>query len=231
MDSGFLAAQVFDDRRQAGRELAAAVAALEGLARPIVLALPRGGVPVGFEVARLLGAPLDVLVVRKIGVPGQEELALGAVASGGACYVNAEVVAEVGLPRELLDRLRDRELVEVERRNREYRGDRPMPDLAKRSVIIVDDGAATGATVEAAISALRGQAPAEIVVGLPVAPADTCQQLAAAADRLVCLHRPVFFYALGAWYVDFSQVSDDEVRDLLAQADHLATGQARAGNR
>lgn len=218
MDLGFLPAQVFSDRRHAGRELAESVAALPNLVRPIVLALPRGGVPVGFEVAARLGAPLDVLVVRKIGTPGQEELALGAVASGGACYLNAEVIADLGIPDEAVDRIRVREQAEVERRERAYRGDRPAPDLGGRSVIIVDDGAATGATVEAAVAALRGRQPAEIVVALPVAPADTCERLRAASDRLVCLRQPLYFYALGAWYVDFSQVTDEEVRDFLLRA-------------
>lgn len=209
---------VFSDRREAGQMLAAAVAKLPELQRPIVLALPRGGVPVGFEVARQLHAPLDVLVVRKLGTPGQEELALGAVAFGEAVYLNRTVIDELRIPEEVVDEIKAREMTEVERRTARYRGDRPLPDLGERSVIVVDDGAATGATAEAAIKALRGQHPAEIVLALPVAPGDTCDRLRAVADRLVCLRSPELFFAIGEWYVDFTQVSDEEVRVLLEQA-------------
>lgn len=172
----------------------------------------------GFEVACALHSPLDVLVVRKLGAPGQEELALGAVALGGALYLNTDLIAEMQLPQHLVDEIRDRELAEVRQRNERYRGERPWPDLRARSVIVVDDGAATGATAEAAIAALRGQGPAEIVVALPVAPADTCARLRDAADRFVCLRAPELFLALGSWYLDFEQVSDEEVRDLLQRA-------------
>jgi Predicted phosphoribosyltransferases len=199
--------------------LAAAVERLPNLRRPIVLALPRGGVPVGFEVARQLHAPLDVLVVRKLGTPGQEELALGAVAIGEAIYLNAALIEELGIPEQVIAQIRAHEMGEVERRTMRYRGDRPLPELRGRSVIVVDDGAATGATAEAAIQALRGQHPAEIVVALPVAPGDTCDRLRAVADRLVCLHSPELFFAIGAWYLDFTQVSDDEVRDLLRRTE------------
>lgn len=198
--------------------LAAAVAQLPELQRPIVLALPRGGVPVGVEVARQLHAPLDVLVVRKLGTPGQEELALGAVAFGEAIYLNRTVIDELHIPEQVVDEIKAREMAEVERRTARYRGDRPLPDLGERSVIVVDDGAATGATAEAAIRALRGQHPAEIVVALPVAPGDTCDRLRAVADRLVCLRSPELFFAIGEWYLDFTQVSDEEVRDLLERA-------------
>jgi putative phosphoribosyl transferase len=198
--------------------LAEAVGALPNLMDPIVLALPRGGVPVGFEVARRLRAPLDVLIVRKLGTPGQEELAMGAVASGGAEYLNAELIAELRLGHGVLDRTREREMAEVERRARRYRGDLPWPELRGRSVIVVDDGAATGATALAAIAALRRQLPAEVVIALPVAPRDTCDRLRAAADRLVCLRTPVLFFAIGTWYLDFEQVSDDDVRALLRRA-------------
>lgn len=219
MDSGYGDQFVFTDRREAGSMLAAAVERLPNLVRPIVLALPRGGVPVGFEVARQLHAPLDVLVVRKLGAPGQEELALGAVAFGQAVYLNAALIAELGVPEQVVEQIRAREMAEVERRTMRYRGDRPLPELRGRSVIVVDDGAATGATAEAAIEALRGQHPAEIVVALPVAPRESCDRLRAVADRLVCLRSPELFFAIGAWYVDFAQVSDDEVRDLLKRAD------------
>lgn len=213
--TGYPYSSLFRDRHEAGQQLAAAVSALPGLKEPIVLALPRGGVPVGFEVATVLRAPLDALVVRKLGTPGQEELALGAVAFGGASYLNADLVAELQLPQQFVDQIRERELAEVLQRNERYRGDRPLPDLRGRSVIIVDDGAATGATVEAAIVALRSQDPAEIVVALPVAPLETCDRLREAADRFVCLRSPELFFALGSWYLDFEQVSDEEVRDLL----------------
>ena len=218
VDAGYPHLSGFRDRREAGQLLAAAVMALPELKQPIVLALPRGGVPVGFEVARSLRAPLDVLVVRKLGTPGQEELALGAVAFGGASYLNTDHIAELQLPERVIDEIREQELDEVKRRNARYRGDRPWPDLSGRSVVIVDDGAATGATSEAAVIALRSQGPAEIVVALPVAPADTCERLREAADRLVCLRSPRLFFALGSWYLDFEQVSDEEVRDLLQRA-------------
>lgn len=218
VDAGYPYVSPFRDRREAGQLLAAEVLALPGLKEPIVLALARGGVPVGFEVARALHSPLDVLVVRKLGAPGQEELALGAVALGGALYLNTDLIAEMQLPQRLVDEIRDHELAEVRRRNQRYRGERPWPNLRARSVIVVDDGAATGATAEAAIAALRGQGPAEIIVALPVAPADTCARLRSAADRLVCLRAPELFLALGTWYLDFEQVSDEEVRDLLQRA-------------
>ncbi|HSI99512.1 MAG TPA: phosphoribosyltransferase family protein [Patescibacteria group bacterium] len=191
---------------------------LPGLRDPIVLALPRGGVPVAYEVARAIGAPLDVLVVRKLGAPGQEELAIGAVASGGSEHLNRELIAALGLSLGELNLIRERERAEVRRRTARYRGDRPWPDLHGRSVIVVDDGAATGATAQAAIAALRGHRPAEVIVALPVAPADACRQLQMAADRVVCLRSPAPFLAIGNWYVEFGQVSDEEVRDLLPAA-------------
>jgi putative phosphoribosyl transferase len=218
MDAFSPSRPIFTDRREAGVMLAEAVEALPGLRDPIVLALPRGGVPVAFEVAMRLHAPLDVLIVRKLGTPGQEELALGAVASGGAEYLNAELIAELRLPQQVLDRIRQREMAEVERRTRSYRGSLPWPALRGRSAIVVDDGAATGATALAAIAALRRQLPAEVVMALPVAPKETCARLLAAADRLVCLRSPDRFLAIGAWYLDFGQVSDEDVRALLRRA-------------
>jgi putative phosphoribosyl transferase len=209
---------VFVDRRAAGAQLAAVVRTLPELQDPIVLALPRGGVPVGYEVARAIGAPLDVLVVRKLGAPDQEELAIGAVASGGSEYLNRELIDALGLSLEELDEIRGRERAEVQRRTARYRGDRPWPDLHGRSVIVVDDGAATGATALAAIAALRDHRPAEVIVALPVAPADACRHLETAADRVVCLRSPQPFLAIGNWYVEFGQVSDEEVRALLREA-------------
>jgi putative phosphoribosyl transferase len=209
---------VFADRRSAGAELATVVRTLTGLRDPIVLALPRGGVPVGYEVAQALRAPLDVLVVRKLGVPGQEELAIGAVASGGSEYLNRELLTALRLSQDELDAIRERARAEVQRRTVRYRGDRPWPDLHDRSVIMVDDGAATGATALVAIAALRGHRPAEVIVAIPVAPVDTCQRLEADADRVVCLRSPYPFLAIGTWYIDFGQVSDEEVRVLLRQA-------------
>jgi putative phosphoribosyl transferase len=222
-------ASAFRDRCEAGLILGEAVGALHGLRDPIVLALPRGGVPVAFEVARRLEAPLDVLIVRKLGAPGQEELALGAVASGGAEYLNEELIATLQMPGGMLDRIRERETAEVERRSRRYRGDRPWPELRGRSVIVVDDGAATGATALAAIAALRRQSPAEVVMALPVAPRDTCDRLRAAADRLVCIRSPELFLAIGIWYRDFGQVSDEEVVALLRMAATPSVTMAPAG--
>lgn len=220
----FRVRHAFRDRVTAGRELAAAVAALPHLVDPIVLALPRGGVPVAREVAVRIHAPLDVLVVRKLGAPGEEELALGAVATGGVEVLNDDLIREVGPTRAELDAIRRRETDEVSRRSARYRGDRPWPTLADRSAILVDDGVATGATMLAAIAALRAQDPGEVIVAVPVAPEDACRRLRAAADRVVCLRMPDPFLAIGLWYEDFRQVSDDEVRDVLDDAHRAAAG-------
>jgi putative phosphoribosyl transferase len=215
---------IFRNRREAGEMLAEAVAALPGLRDPVVLALPRGGVPVASEVARRIHAPLDVIIVRKLGTPGHEELALGAVASGGSEYLNAGLIAELQLPQPVLARIRRREMAEVERRTSSYRGNLPWPVLRGRSAIVVDDGAATGATALAAIAAIRRHLPAEVVMALPVAPQETCDHLRAAADRLVCLRSPDQFLSIGTWYLDFEQVSDEDVRALLRRA--LATSRS-----
>ena len=215
----------FVDRADAGRRLGEVVARLTGLRRPIVLALPRGGVPIGYEVARRIGAPLDVLIVRKLGTPGQEELALGAVATGGGTHLNADLIRTLGIPEEVVEQIRRRELAEVDRRSGRYRGLRAWPSLEGRSVIVVDDGAATGATALAGVAALRRQRVFEVVVALPVAPQETAGRLRQAADRVVCLEEPSAFYAIGSWYRAFDQVSDGEVIDLLARAAsaHAAT--------
>ena len=216
MPNAFLGAPAHRDRRAAGLAVADAVDDLPGLVDPIVLALPRGGVPVGREVAVRLGAPLDVLAVRKIGVPGHEELAMGAVASGGIVYLDRDIIRQIGLPPSTVDDVRDREATEVDERARRYRGRRPWPELRGRSVILVDDGVATGATMLAAIAALRPQEPREIVVAVPVAAAETRDRLVRAADRVVCVAAPDDLWAISLWYEDFAQVSDEDVEGLLA---------------
>jgi predicted phosphoribosyltransferase len=184
----------------------------------LVLALPRGGVPVGFEVARTLSAPLDVFVVRKLGVPGREELAMGAIATGGVVILNGEVVEALRLPASVIEGVAERERQELERRERAYRDDRPAPDAQDRTVILVDDGLATGATMRAAATALRKQHPARILIAVPVAATVTCDELRAEVDAIVCAATPEPFLAVGIWYEDFSQTTDDEVRELLQQA-------------
>lgn len=184
----------------------------------IVLALPRGGVPVAFEVAKALHAPLDVFVVRKLGVPGHEEYAMGALAGGGVRVLNDEIVKRLGISDAAVDAVTRDELRELERRERLYRGDRPLPELRGRTVILVDDGLATGSTMLAAVKALRAQQPARIVVAVPTAAAETCARLRSDADEVVCATTPEPFRAVGMWYDDFSQTSDEEVRELLARA-------------
>ena len=209
--------QRFRNRTDAGRQLAEKLAAYANRPGVLVLALPRGGVPVGFEVAQELGAPLDVFLVRKLGVPGYEELAMGAVATGGVRVLNDEIVRGLGISEHEIDAAAARELQELARRQRLYRGDRPPPDIAGRTVIVVDDGLATGATMRAAIQALRQQQPARIVVAVPTASPDTCEALKAEADDVVCAMTPEPFLAVGHWYEDFTQTTDDEVRELLAR--------------
>jgi predicted phosphoribosyltransferase len=184
----------------------------------LVLALPRGGVPVAFEVARALGAPLDVFLVRKLGVPGHEELAMGAIATGGVRVVNEAVVRELGIGGEVIDAVAGRERAELERRERAYRGERPAPEVRGRAVILVDDGLATGSTMRAAALAVRRQEPERVVVAAPVAARATCAELLAEVDDVVCAATPEPFYGVGRWYEDFSQTTDEEVRELLARA-------------
>jgi putative phosphoribosyl transferase len=209
----------FRDRSDAGRQLASRLEEYRERGGVLVLALPRGGVPVGFEIARALGAPLDVFVVRKLGVPGHEELAMGALATGGARVLNEEVVARVGISRAALDAVTAREREEVRRRELLYRGNRPPPEVRGRTVIVVDDGLATGATMRAAVAALRQQEPDRIVVAVPTGSAETSHDLRAEADEVVCLLTPEPFLAVGFWYEDFGQLSDDQVRSLLEAAD------------
>lgn len=207
----------FANRAQAGSELGERLVAYAGREDVIVLALPRGGVPVGREVARALGAPLDVLIVRKLGLPGQEELAMGALASGGTRVLNEELVSQLGVPAEIVDRVAAREAVELERREQRYRDGRPPPDVTGRVVILVDDGLATGSTMRAAVLALRQRRPSRIVVAVPTAPPQVASQLEGLADEVVCLMQPEPFFAVGLSYDDFSEVGDDEVRRLLDQ--------------
>ena len=206
----------FHDRREAGRLLAQELQAYAGRPDVVVLALPRGGVPVAAEVAQALGAPLDVFLVRKLGVPGHEELAMGAVASGGLGVLNAEVVSGLHIPESVIRTVAAREQQELVRREELYRGNRPPRDVRGRTVILVDDGLATGATMLAAIRALRQQQPARIVVAVPTASSETCEALKREADEVVCSITPEPFVAVGQWYDDFSQTTDAEVRDLLA---------------
>lgn len=211
----------FRDRRHAGRLLARKLA--EYTARPdvIVLALPRGGVPVGYEVARALHVPLDVFVVRKLGVPGHEELAMGAIASGGLYVRNDEVADALNIDDTVFDEVVAREYREVQRREHNYRDDRPPFEVAGKIVLLVDDGLATGSTMRAAVAALRRLGPAQIVVAVPTAARTTCEELADEADACVCDLLPEPFRAVGLWYNDFTQTEDDEVRDLLARAQEL----------
>jgi predicted phosphoribosyltransferase len=208
---------LFQDRRNAGRQLAAELPAYAGRPDVVVLALPRGGVPVAYEVAKALGAPLDVFLVRKIGVPGHEELAMGAIASGGVRVVNDDVVRELGIPQSLFDAVAAEELLELQRRERAYRDDRPAPDVCGKTVILVDDGLATGSSMRAAVAALRRLGPAKVVVAVPVAATEVCAEFQDVADDVVCAQTPPAFRAVGLWYDDFSQTSDEEVRELLSQ--------------
>jgi predicted phosphoribosyltransferase len=209
--------QRFRNRTDAGRQLAERLAAYAERADVLVLALPRGGVPVGYEVARAHGAPLEVFLVRKLGVPGYQELAMGAVATGGVRVMNEEIVRGLGISEHEIDAGVAREVQELSRRERLYRGDRPPPDVGGRTVILVDDGLATGATMRAAIQALRQQQPARVVVAVPTASLDTCESLKAEADDVICAITPEPFFAVGHWYEDFTQTTDEEVRELLAR--------------
>jgi predicted phosphoribosyltransferase len=208
----------FHDRRDAGRLLASKLRAYANRPEVLVLALPRGGVPVAYEVACALGAPLDVFVVRKLGVPGYEELAMGAVATGGVRVLNDHVVQSLGIPGYVIDAVTGWQQEELARRERLYRGDHPPLDVRRRTVILVDDGLATGATMHAAIAALRQQQPDRIVVAVPTASRDICDALRTEVDDVICATTPEPFHAVGVWYDDFSQTTDDEVRDFLTRA-------------
>jgi len=208
--------EIFQDRTDAGRQLAEQLLSYAGRDDVIVLGLPRGGVPVAFEVAQRLGARLDVFVVRKLGVPGHEELAMGAIASGGVRVLNEDVLYVIPDAQAMVEMVTAIEREELERRERNYRNDRTPPDLKGRIVILVDDGLATGATMRAAVAALRQQGAAKIIVAVPVGAPSTCQELKNAADEVICLSTPIGFIGVGQCYSDFSQTTDEEVRDLLA---------------
>jgi putative phosphoribosyl transferase len=207
----------YRDRREAGRVLGERLAPLADQQDILVLGLPRGGVPVAWEVARRLGAPVDVFVVRKLGFPGHEELAMGAIASGGVRVLNPEAIA-YGVTRDDIERVTEKERRELERRERLFRGDRPPVRVAGRTVILVDDGLATGSTMRAAVRALRQQQAARIIVAVPIAAPSTCAEMEKEADEVVCAATPEPFRAVGLWYEDFTQTTDEEVRELLDRA-------------
>ena len=211
---------LFHDRREAGQLLARQLTHYKGQDDVIVLALPRGGVPVAFEIARELKTPLDVFVVRKLGVPWQPELAMGAIAGKGTEVLNGDVVTAYNIPLHVIRAVAEREGLELRRRLRQYRGDRPFPELGGRTVIVVDDGLATGSSMRAAVNALKQQRPKSIVIAVPVAAAETCQELGAEVDAVICVFTPPDFAAVGRWYEDFSQTTDEEVRALLTHEAH-----------
>src|SRR5215207_3798570 len=209
---------IYRNRSEAGRFLAALLTSYADRGDVLVLALPRGGVPVAYEVARALRAPLDIFLVRKLGLPGHEELAMGAIATGGVRVINEDVVNHLRIPGEVIDAVAADELRELERRERAYRGERPAPDVKGKTAILVDDGLATGSTMRAAAAALRRQQPTRIVVAVPVSAPQTCDEYRMGVDEIVCAVTPEPFQAVGLWYKDFSQTTDEEVRELLARA-------------
>jgi predicted phosphoribosyltransferase len=217
---------LFQDRFQAGRLLASKLSYLANRPDVVVLALPRGGVPVGYEVAKALNAPLDVFVVRKLGVPGHKELAMGAIASGGVRVLNENVIRKLGIPNEVVETVVEEEKRELERREREYRDGRPPIEIRGRTVILVDDGLATGSSMRVAVLALRKKNPAQIIVAVPVAAPATCAEFESEVDQVICAVTPEPFWAVGQWYTDFSQTSDEEVRDLLRRAASLPVPRA-----
>jgi putative phosphoribosyl transferase len=215
-------ARRFHDRYEAGRRLAGELHAYAGRDDVIVVALPRGGVPVGYEVAHALGAPLEVMQVRKLGVPGHEELAMGAIASGGVRIVSENVVEALGIPERVIATVAAAEAQELERRERVYREGRLFPEMRGRTVILVDDGLATGSTMRAAVAALRSLGAARLVAAVPVAPKESRDAMREVVDEVVCASVPERFQAVGEWYDDFSQISDQEVSELLRRGRHEA---------
>jgi len=223
---------IFKDRADAGRKLAAQLTRYADRPDVLVLALPRGGVPVAYEVAKALNAPLDIFLVRKLGVPGHEELAMGAIATGGVRVVNDDLVSYLGIPDEVIDSIAATEQRELERREQAYRDGRPPPDARDRVVILIDDGLATGSTMRAAAASLRLQKPARIVVAVPVSSPETCEEFRSEVDEIVCAVTPQHFQGVGPWYDNFSQTSDEEVRELLKRAtqqQQLTASRARQG--
>jgi len=210
--------QAFIDRRHAGRALASRLTNYAGRDDVIVLALPRGGVPVAYEVASALGAPMDVFLVRKLGTPGHRELAMGAIASGGVRVLNEDVVRWYGISEAAIEHVAREEQEELVRRERAYRDDRPALNLANRIVILIDDGLATGSTMRAAAHAVRAYRPARVIIAVPVGAPQTCSELAAIADEVTCVNTPEPFSAVGQWYLNFDQTDDDEVRELLRKS-------------
>lgn len=218
MGGSLVSPPLYRDRVDAGRQLAERLSSLANRPDLLVLALPRGGVPVGYEVARALNAPLDVFLVRKLGVPGHEEYAMGAIASDGVRVLNEDVIAALAIPDRAVAAVADEEGRELARREAAYRGDRPRPRIEGRTVILVDDGLATGATMRAAALAVAAEEPAELVIAVPVAAAETCEELARIADQVVCAATPEPFRAVGLWYADFDQTTDEDVRELLRKS-------------
>jgi predicted phosphoribosyltransferase len=214
----FRNSQAYRDRREAGRDLARQLQHYGDRDDVLVLALPRGGVPVAFEVATALNAPLDVFLVRKLGTPGHRELAMGAIASGGIKVLNDDVVRYLDISPEQIDAVAREEQQELERREAAYRSGRPLTSLKDRVVVLVDDGLATGSTMRAAVQAVRQQQPSRVVVAVPVGAPDTCAELGSLSDEVVCARMPTPFSAVGQWYLDFDQTTDEEVRDLLTRS-------------
>jgi len=211
----------FRDRTEAGRLLASQLVRYASRPNLLILALPRGGVPVAFEIARTLDAPLDIFLVRKLGVPGQEELAMGAVASGNVRVLQSDVVEAFGIPQSVIEAVTAEEIRELARRELAFRGDRPSPQIRGRNIILVDDGLATGSTMHAAVVALKQQDPARIIVAVPVASRETCDEFKSEVDEVICLRTPASFYAVGLWYETFPQLTDEEVREFLRKADEF----------
>ena len=214
----------FRDRVEAGRALAHKLESYRGQEDVLVLALPRGGVPIAFEVSRAIEAPLDIYLVRKLGVPGHEELAIGAIASGGVRVLNHDVVYMTGIDEQGIDAIAEREQKEIERRERTYRDGRPAAEIAGKTIILIDDGLATGATMLAAARAIRKQRPAKLVVAVPVSSPEVCDYFRKEVDEIVCAEMPTPFQAVGLWYDDFTQTSDEEVRELLDRSARTHAG-------
>ena len=210
----------FEDRRDAGKKLADKLSVYAGQSKVLILALPRGGVPVAYEVALALNAPLDIFIVRKLGVPGREELAIGAIASGGVRILNSDIIRMLSIPEEVINFVAKVELQELQRCEHRYRQGAPAPDVREKTVILIDDGLATGASMRAAVAGLRAQHPSRIIIAVPAAAAQTCDALRSEVDDVICAITPEPFYGVSRWYEDFSQVTDEEVRTLLENANH-----------